>query len=181
MGQICANPFFRPVIDSQTDGKTVCPFKVPKYSQQCIRFFSCSLFYPHVSVFKIIKIAFIFISLFNIRQLSIKAANEIHYCGTYTDPHYQPLPVQSSRYLLLSRDMSTIRKWVFCVAKNVLVVFVLPLLYSLHPFIDSHLSIHPSIHLYIQPTPALIVGFHELCIFWVFDGFTLFNLKYNFY
>ena len=110
MEQICANPFFRPVIDSQTDGKTVCPFKVPKYSQQCIRFFSCSLFYPHVSVFKIIKIAFIFISLFNIRQLSIKAANEIHYCGTYTDPHYQPLPVQSSRYLLLSRDMSTIRK-----------------------------------------------------------------------
>ena len=32
--------------------------------------------------------------------------------------------------------------------KNVLVVFVLPLLYSLYPFIDSHLSIHPS----IQPT-----------------------------
>lgn len=149
MGKICANPFFRPVIDSQTDGKTVCPLWVPKYSEQCIRFFSCSLFSPHVSVFKIIKIAYIFISLFNIRQLSIKAAHEIHYCGTYTDPHYQPLPVRSSRYCyILSRDMSTIRKWVFCVAKNVLVVFVLPLLYSLYPFSDSHLSIHPS----IQPT-----------------------------
>ena len=107
------------------NGKTVCPLKVPK-SGQCIRFFSCSLFYPHVSV-SIIKIAFIYkyiyiyISLFNIRQLSIKTANEIHYCGTYTDPHYQPLPVQSSRYLLLSRNMPIIENEYF-VAKNVRVL-----------------------------------------------------------
>ena len=112
---------------------------------------------------------YIYISLFNIRQLSIKTANEIHYCGTYTDPHYQPLPVQSSRYLLLSRNMPIIENEYF-VAKNVRVldesylyfpccknhhtrlILLSSVLYSLYPFIDSHLSIVLFIHPANLPT-----------------------------
>lgn len=65
---ICENPFFRPVIDYQ-NGETVCPLKVPK-SGQCIRFFSCSLFYPQVGV-SIIKIAYIYIYIFVLHPAAV--------------------------------------------------------------------------------------------------------------
>ena len=133
---------------------------------------------------------YIYISLFNIRQLSIKTANEIHYCGTYTDPHYQPLPVQSSRYLLLSRNMPIIENEYF-VAKNVRVldesylyfpccknhhtrlILLSSVLYSLYPFIDSHLSIvlfiHPANPPTHPPTHTSIVGVEKLYIFCILN------------
>ena len=50
MGKICANPFFRPVIDSQTDGKTVCPLECRSIVNNVFAF-SPAPFSIHMSVY----------------------------------------------------------------------------------------------------------------------------------
>ena len=55
MEQICANPFFRPVIDSQTDGKTVCPLECRSIVNNVFAF-SPAPFSIHMSVYlKLLK------------------------------------------------------------------------------------------------------------------------------
>ena len=177
------------MIDHQ-NGKTVCPLKVPK-SEQCIRFFSCSLFYPYVSV-SIIKIAlniYIYLCLTSGSCLLKQQIKSIiaeptrilttsHYLFNHQGTCYCRVICRSleNEYFVAKNVRVLDESYLYfpcCKNHHTRLILLSSVLYSLYPFIDSHLSIVLFIHPANPPTHPLthtsIVGVEKLYIFCILN------------